>query len=234
MPTGKDFWCVMTKPKQKPPVSKTQTAKSDGATGDVKETKAQGADGVIGDNAIAGVGVRLLAVLYDGMLVLSLLFLVSLVLVSAGTVLFGISGTEASHAKELPVWYQNAVLSPSFVLTLIGFYGLFWRKSGQTLGMQTWRLQTLTNEGKLLTWGQSVVRIICACLAPMVCAMVGFLLYGERLAVLLSGIVGFVLNYLFCYAHPKGLSVHDWLSNTMTIRIPKAQHVGLFASFRKK
>lgn len=187
------------------------------------------------DNAIAGVGVRLAGVLYDGMLVLALLFLVSLVLAVAGTVMFGISGTSAADAKELPKWYQNLVLSPSFVLTLVGFYGLFWRKSGQTLGMQTWRLKTINSDGTLLTWLQSFIRIICGCIVPMVCAMVGFLLYGTRAAVLFSAILGFFLNYLFCFVHPKGLAVHDLLSNTVTVRIPKVQHKSVMASwFNKK
>lgn len=181
---------------------------------------------------VAGVGVRLFAVLYDGMLLLALLFLVSVVLVSVGTLAFGTVGSASADAKELPVWYQNAVLSPSFVLTLVGFYGLFWRKSGQTLGMQTWRLQTLTADGKLLSWTQSFVRILCACLAPMVCASVGYLAWGSRGAVLFSGLLGFLLNYLFCYVQPKGLAVQDLLSNTLTVRVPKHQHKGLF--FRRK
>lgn len=186
-----------------------------------------------GDNAVAGVGVRLAGVLYDGMLVLAMLFLVSVILVAIGTTAFGVVGTASSDAKELPKWYQNFVLSPSFVLTLVGFYGLFWRKTGQTLGMQTWRLKTIASDGKLLTWGQSFVRIFCACIVPMVCAFVGYLLYGSYNGSAFSGVLGFFLNYLFCLVHPKGLAVHDLLSNTVTIRIPKHQHQGIFSGFKK-
>lgn len=180
------------------------------------------------DNQVAGAWVRLLAVLYDGMLVLALLFLVSVVLVAVGTLSFGQVGTQATDAVQLPLWYQNAILSPSFVLTLYGFYGIFWRKSGQTLGMQTWRLKTITSDGKLLNWGQSFVRIVCACLVPMVCAVLGLILYNNYNGVAFSGCFGFVLNYLFCYVHPKGLAIHDWLSNTTTIRIAKYHHKGVF------
>ena len=49
----------------------------------------------------------------------------------------------------------------------------FWRKSGQTLGMQTWRLKTVNDQGGLLTWRQSFVRIISACLLPALCALLG-------------------------------------------------------------
>lgn len=185
------------------------------------------------DNAIAGAMIRLIAVVYDGMLILALLFLVGLGLSVVGTLLLLEVGTAQEHAQQLPLWYQNAILSPSFVLTLVGFYGLFWRKSGQTLGMQTWRLKTITSSGTLLTWGQSFVRIVCACAVPMVCGLVGALLYGSRAAILMSGAVGFLLNYVFCCVHPKGLAIHDWLSNTLTIKIPKVAHKGLLSAFAK-
>lgn len=186
------------------------------------------------DNSVAGAGIRLLAVLYDGMLILAMLFLVALILVVIGTIALDMGGTQASDARAFPLWYQNLVLSPSFVLTLVGFYGVFWRKSGQTLGMQTWRLKTITSDGQLLTWTQSFVRILCACLAPMVCAMVGYLLYHHRQAVLLSGILGFVFNYLFCLVHSKGLALHDLLSNTTTIKVAKIAHTPLLAGLFKK
>lgn len=187
----------------------------------------------VGDNAIASAMARLLAIVYDGMLILAMLFLVGLILSVVGTLLLLDVGTTQEQAQKLPVWYQNSVMSPSFVLTLVGFYGLFWRKSGQTLGMQTWRLKTITSDGSLLTWGQSFLRIICACAVPMVCGLAGAMLYGSRIAVLVSGVLGVLLNYGFCYMHPKGLAIHDLLSNTTTIKIPKVAHQSLLSSFKK-
>ncbi len=184
--------------------------------------------------AVASAPLRLIAIVYDGMLLLALLFLVSVVLVSVGTYAFGVIGSSAADAKVLPVWYQNAVLSPSFVLTIVWFYGVFWRKSGQTLGMQTWRLKTITSDGKLLTWWQSFVRILCACIVPMVCAAVGYLLYKERKAAMISAFFGFLLNYLFCYVNARGLAVQDLLSNTLTVRVAKFHHQGIFASLKAR
>lgn len=184
-------------------------------------------------STIAGAGIRLLAVVYDGMLVLAMLFLVALIFISLGTVAFGEVGTSAMDAQDLPDWYKNLVLTPSFVLTLIGFYGLFWGKSGQTLGMQTLRLKTINSEGKLLTWSQSVVRILCACVVPFVCGGVGYLLYA-RVGFVISLIFGFMLNYLFCMINRRGLAVHDWLSNTLTLRVPKTIHNTLWQSIKSK
>lgn len=178
--------------------------------------------------------VRVMAILYDGMLILAMLFLVGTIGAVVGTLLFMEVGTDSADAKQLPQWYQNGVMTPLFVLTLIGFYGLFWRKSGQTLGMQTWRLKTVDSFGNLLSWGQSTRRIISACLLPLLCATIGGMLHGARLAVLVSAFLGFLFNYLFCLLNSRGLAVHDILSNTMTLKTPKVQHKSLWQSWRNK
>lgn len=177
--------------------------------------------------------VRLFAIVYDGMLILASLFLVGTVLSVIGTLIFMEVGTTSQEAQKLPTWYQNGVMTPAFVLTLVGFYGLFWRKSGQTLGMQTWRLKTVTIDGRLLTWGQSCRRIFSACLLPVFCAIVGGILYGSRLSLLISAFVGFLFNYLFCWVNVRGLAVHDILSNSLTLKIPKYQHESIFSKFKK-
>lgn len=128
--------------------------------------------------SIAKPFVRLAAIVYDGMLILAMLFLVGAVLSVVGTLLLLDVGSASQHAQKLPVWYQNGVMTPAFLLTLVGFYGLFWRKSGQTLGMQTWRLKTVDAQGHLLTWRQSFWRIVCACLLPLLCATIGGVLHG--------------------------------------------------------
>lgn len=179
--------------------------------------------------------VRLLALMYDGMLILAMLFLTGTIGAVIGTLLLLDVGQSANQAQELPIWYQNGVLSPIFILTLVGFYGVFWRKSGQTLGMQTWRIKTVTAHGKLLLWRQSFGRILSACLLPLLCATVGGVLQdGERAAVWMSTFLGFLFNYLFCFVNRQGLAVHDILSNTMTLKVPKIQHESLWQSFRRR
>ncbi len=183
---------------------------------------------------VAKPSLRLVAMLYDGMLILALLFFITMLLVVLGTHLLLPIGKTSQQATELPKWYQHLVLTPSFVLTLIGFYGVFLRKSGQTLGMQTWRLKTIHRDGSLLSWGQVVKRVLSACLLPAVCAILGSVLHGSRGAVLFSGFVGFLFNYWFAWVNKQGIAVHDMLSDTVTLKMPKIEHEGLFASFRKK
>lgn len=183
---------------------------------------------------IAKPALRLIAMLYDGMLILALLFFVAMLLVVLGTHLLIPVGTTSQQAMVLPKWYQNLVLTPSFVLTLIGFYGVFLRKSGQTLGMQTWRLKTLNRDGSLLTWKQVGKRILSACVLPLVCAMLGSVLHGSRMALLFSGFMGFLFNYWFAWVNKQGIAVHDMLSDTVTLKMPKVEHTGLFFGRKTK
>lgn len=177
---------------------------------------------------------RVIAIVYDGMLILALLFLVGTVLTVIGTLLTMQTGTESAQAQSLPTWYQNFIMTPSFVLTLVGFYGMFWRRGGQTLGMQTWRLKTVNNAGHLLTWAQSFKRILAACLMPVLCVIIGSLIGGSRAVLLTSAFFGFIFNYIFCLFNRRGLAVQDMLSNTITLKMPKVAQEGLWRGFRNR
>lgn len=177
---------------------------------------------------------RLAAIVYDGMLILALLFLVGTVLTVIGTLLTMQTGTESAQARSLPVWYQNIVMTPSFILTLVGFYGLFWRRGGQTLGMQTWRLKTVNDSGHLLTWGQSFKRIMAASLMPLVFGVIGSLIGGSRAIILTSAFLGLVFNYAFCLFNRRGLAVQDMISNTITLKMPKTENESLWRVIRNR
>ena len=183
---------------------------------------------------IAKPGTRMAAILYDGMLILALLFLVGTVLTVIGTLITMNAGTESSQAQSLPTWYQNFIMTPSFILTLVGFYGLFWRRGGQTLGMQTWRLKTVNNSGHLLTWSQSFKRILAASLMPLTFGIIGSVIGGTRAILLTSALLGFVFNYAFCLFNRRGLAVQDMLSNTITLRMPKTENESLWRVIRNR
>lgn len=183
---------------------------------------------------IAKPTIRVVAIVYDGMLILALLFLVGTILTVIGTLMTMQTGTDSAQAQSLPTWYQNAIMTPSFVLTLVAFYGLFWRRGGQTLGMQTWRLKTVNNAGHLLTWGQSFKRILAACLMPLLFGIIASLIDGSRAALLASAFLGLVFNYAFCLFNRRGLAVQDMLSNTITLKMPKVAHEGLWRGFKNR
>ncbi|OXL19676.1 RDD family protein [Psychrobacter sp. DAB_AL32B] len=184
--------------------------------------------------AIAKPGTRMAAILYDGMLILALLFLVGTVLTVIGTLLTMNAGTESSQAQSLPTWYQNFIMTPSLILTLVGFYGLFWRRGGQTLGMQTWRLKTVNSNGQLLSWGQSFKRILAASMMPIIFGIIGSVIGGSRAILLTSAFLGFVFNYAFCLFNSRGLAVQDMLSNSITLKMPKTENDGLWRVIRNR
>ena len=61
---------------------------------------------------MAKAATRLIAMLYDGMLILAMLFFVQMLLIVLGTKLLGLAGTDMKQAATLPLWYRNIVQIP--------------------------------------------------------------------------------------------------------------------------
>ena len=107
---------------------------------------------------------RLAAILYDSLLVLALMFLIGFINLCIQLQIYGKEQlkimTEQGNTIGGPVFY--AVL----LVTIYGFFGFFWTRSGQTLGMQAWRIQivrkTSDSEKQMITPWQSVVRFLIA------------------------------------------------------------------------
>ena len=71
---------------------------------------------------------------YDLFLIIPLLMLTSALLIA-------IHGpTYNAVVRSVPAW-QQWILT---YLALVGFFGLFWRQKGQTLGMQAWRVKLVS------------------------------------------------------------------------------------------
>ncbi len=82
---------------------------------------------------------------------------------------------------------------------IIGFYSVFWRRFGQTLGMKAWRLKLTDINGNRPSWGLCIVR--CAL------AMLSLLCLG--------------LGYWWLLFDPDNLTLHDRLSRTRVWLMPK-------------
>ena len=84
----------------------------------------------------AGLFRRLGALLYDWLLIIALWFVQT-------ALLLPFTGGEALPQTGLAHWAYLALL----YLTALGFFLLFWRKSGQTLGMRAWQLRLVDAQG---------------------------------------------------------------------------------------
>lgn len=139
----------------------------------------------------AGLLRRLGAVLYDGLLLVAVLMVT--------TALFlPFTGGRALDPQERPVleWIYRATL----LLVTVAFFGVFWTRRGQTLGMASWRLRIEREDGGTLTWGHTV----------------------RRLAAALLSWLPFGLGYLWILVDPQRRAWHDRLSGTRILVMPRA------------
>ena len=95
----------------------------------------------------AGFFKRLFAALYDWLLVLALMMVLSVPVVAPDN--------EAVTPGN--PFYQAALIA---VVAL--FFVGFWKTKGQTLGMRAWRLMLTDAEGNPVTWTQALLRFGCA------------------------------------------------------------------------
>lgn len=136
---------------------------------------------------------RLAAMIYDTLLVLPLIMTAVALFMGLRT-LVGL-GPAADGTVQLDAWLVQLIA----LATTIGFFCAFWVKSGQTLGMQAWRI-------KLVGFGGASPRpwrLVLRCLA----------------AVLSIACLG--LGYLWCLVDRRGRYWHDYISRTELVLLPK-------------
>lgn len=147
---------------------------------------------------VAGIARRLAALVYDAFLLFGLL-VVPLLIVTVAR-----GGGPQPLANETVV-HDIAPIAPYpvllayEVLVIVAFYTYFWRKNGQTLGMQAWRLRLDSNGGGRPSWLQCGLRLLTG--AP---------------ALLLAG-----LGYWWMLLDPQRRSWHDRASDTRVVVLPK-------------
>ena len=138
----------------------------------------------------AGLPRRLAAMLYDTLLLLALLM--------AATALFLLlTGGEAIDPRIHPA--LEFIYRLVLVALVVGFFGVSWTRSGQTLGMATWRLRVEREDGRSLTWGDTLRRL------------------GWALVSLLPAGLGFA----WVLVDPERRAWHDRLSRTRVVVVPK-------------
>lgn len=105
----------------------------------------------------AGLVRRLMAMLYDTLLVAALLMIVALATVLAMSVL---PGAEPEDLYPPPVWYRLLLFASWF-----GFFGWFWTRGGATLGMQAWHIVLQREDGGAIGWRLAARRFAAAALS---------------------------------------------------------------------
>lgn len=138
----------------------------------------------------AGVFRRLGAMFYDGLLIIALWMV-------ATALLLPFTGGEAITSETvgaLEYVYRGVLLG-----IFVSFFGLFWTRRGQTLGMAAWKLRVERLDGTLLSWSDVVKRLAAAC--------VSFFALG--------------LGYFWVWIDPERRTWHDRWTATRVVVLPK-------------
>jgi len=139
----------------------------------------------------AGLLRRLGALLYDSLL------LAAVMMVATALVLPLTGGEAITSAANRPLeWAYRCLLAGLIVL----FYGSFWTRSGQTLGLKSWRLRVEREDGGALTWCDTLRRLAAAVLS-----------------LLPAG-----LGWIWIIIDPGKRAWHDRLSRTRVVVVPAA------------
>lgn len=95
---------------------------------------------------------RLLIIVYDGLLLIGVLFASSLAFLLL---------PDTFEATPIGVFLKQLYLVGISFL----FYGWFWTHGGQTLGMRSWDLYLVNPEGKFISWPTAAIRFFSAILS---------------------------------------------------------------------
>lgn len=126
---------------------------------------------------------RLGAIFYDSFLLLTVLFVASFIIV-----------IPTGIKPEDPFFFLFQLYI--FVIAYL-FYAWCWTRGGQTLGMRTWKMKLVYEDGSKVTWGQALLRFVVA--------IFSWLLFG--------------LGFLWSIWDKQHRTWHDIVSKTNLIRV---------------
>lgn len=145
---------------------------------------------------------RLLALVYDLLIVLAIVMVVGLLcqLATGGNLI------RTGARTVVPLWYQalqGAVVAAYFISS--------WRRGGQTLGMRPWRIRVTRDDGGTPTLQQALIRVLVAA-APLVLLLLAPVAgLHATLWTLLAVWVGWFAVALF---DPRRRALHDIAAGT--------------------
>lgn len=95
-----------------------------------------------------------------------------------------------------------AFQSALFILTF-GFFAFFWLRTGQTLGMQAWRIRVQNENGTAMSPTQALMRFLCASIS----------------------IASLGLGYIWMLFSKNKVTWHDQFSDTVVVYVPSDKEI---------
>ena len=149
---------------------------------------------------IAGLTRRIAAMVYDLFLLAAIVMAYALTVITPLRFAFYGMPNSDSQWAGFPL-IVNIALMIGLAFILCGYFFICWRKQGQSMGMKAWRLKLQQSSGELATVGQCWQRSL---LAPVSLACFG-------------------LGYLWCLIPPNKECLHDRLTATQVVTLPKSK-----------
>ncbi|MES2603402.1 MAG: RDD family protein, partial [Pseudomonadota bacterium] len=107
---------------------------------------------------------RLAAIMYDSIVLLGIWVFTSFLVLAA----FGIENAQVAQGSN--VFYRYTVFA-TMLGTAFLFFGWFWTHSGQTIGMQAWKIKVQNADGSAISWLQVAQRYVIAPFALLALAL---------------------------------------------------------------
>ncbi len=151
---------------------------------------------------------RLLALVYDLLVVVAIVMVVGLVcqLATAGRLI------DTTHGAVRVAWWYR----PLQAVVVGGYFLASWCRGGQTLGMRAWRLRLVNAAGGPPSLRQVLVRLALAALPLALLALVPYL--GMRIGFG-AMLAAWALELMPAFFDPERRALHDRLAGTALIRL---------------
>jgi len=105
-------------------------------------------------------------------------------------------------------------LTFTLFLVLYLFFGYFWTRVGQTLGMQVWRVRIQNLDGVSVSWSQALRRYVTAAVVVFLALLAGYYLGAVSLLFSIPAIVTLFVPI-------NGLSLTDRMSGSVVVEVEK-------------
>ncbi|WOB10559.1 RDD family protein [Piscinibacter gummiphilus] len=151
---------------------------------------------------------RFACLLYESLL----LFGVGLVSGAIGTLLLKITGLASATSRD--------VLLQGVGIAVYGLYFVwFWTRRGQTLPMQTWRIQLVTSRGERLGIGRALLRYAACALWIAPAAVLAKVNHWPPSTTMAAVAIGIAAYGLLALLHPQRQFWHDALCGTRLVTV---------------
>ena len=148
------------------------------------------------ENATPSLLRRFAAMVYDSLLIMAISILYGAVMAGINVAIKGVPAT----GERITWGIFGVVVFVGWMVTIGVFFCYFWHKSGQTLGMKTWRIKIVNhNTLDCPSYAQCINRLLCA--------LVSLCFFG--------------IGYLLMYTNTEHQTLHDKISKTRTLLLTK-------------